>query len=268
VRALWSSFAYEGGRDLSQVSRAMPIDIVEEAVAAARAGQPIYSLEAEFETVSIAEARKLGLPADWVAKLEKAGGANRQLLRVSRLVAGSPAAATLRDGDLLLAVNGAPVSRFRDVELATQLPAVSLTILRDGKEVGLDVETVALGGRDIDRLLLWAGTVLHAPHRAMSAQRGIPPEGVFVAYFSYGSPATRYGLVAGRRILEVDGRATPDLDSFIAAVRGRTDRSAVRLKTVAWNGTVDVVTLKLDLHYWPTNELVRTPGGWVRTGLD
>jgi S1-C subfamily serine protease len=268
VRALWSSFAYEGGRDLSQVSRAMPIDIVEEAVAAARAGQPIYSLEAEFETVSIAEARKLGLPADWVAKLEKAGGANRQLLRVSRLVAGSPAAAALRDGDLLLAVNGGPVSRFRDVELATQLPAVSLTILRDGKEVGLDVETVALGGRDIDRLLLWAGTVLHAPHRAMSAQRGIPPEGVFVAYFSYGSPATRYGLVAGRRILEVDGRATPDLDSFIAAVRGRTDRSAVRLKTVAWNGTVDVVTLKLDLHYWPTNELVRTPGGWVRTGLD
>ncbi len=91
----------------------------------------------------------------------------------------------------------------------------------------------------------------------MSAQRGILPEGVFVAYFSYGSPATRYGLVAGRRIVEVDGRPTPDLDSFIAAVRGRPDRSAVRLKTVAWNGTVDVVTLKLDLHYWPTYELVR-----------
>ncbi len=268
VRALWSSFAYEGGRNLSQVSRAMPSDIVEEAVAAARGGQPIYSLEAEFETVSIAEARKLGLPANWVAKLEKAGGANRQLLRVSRLVAGSPAATSLRDGDLLLAVNGRPVNRFRDVELATQMAVVSLTVLRDGKEMDIDVETVALGGRDIDRLLLWAGTVLHAPHRAMSAQRGILPEGVFVAYFSYGSPATRYGLVAGRRIVEVDGRPTPDLDSFIEAVCGRPDRSAVRLKTVAWNGTVDVVTLKLDLHYWPTYELMRTPDGWVRTGLD
>jgi S1-C subfamily serine protease len=268
VRALWSSFAYEGGRNLSQVSRAMPAAIVEEAVAAARSGQPIYSLEAEFETVPIAEARKLGLPPGWVARLEKEGGAHRQLLRVSRLVAGSPAATSLRDGDLLLAVDGRPASRFREVELATQLPTVSLTVLRDGKEVQLDVATVALGGRDIDRLLLWAGTVLHAPHRAMSAQRGIPPEGVFVAYFNYGSPATRYGLVAGRRIVEVDGRPTPNLDSFIEAVRGRPDRSAVRLKTVAWNGTVDVVTLKLDLHYWPTYELVRTPDGWVRTALD
>jgi S1-C subfamily serine protease len=246
----------------------MPADIVQEAVVAAKDKRPIYSLEAEFDTVSIAEARKLGLPPDWVARLEKEGGAHRQVLRITRLVAGSPAATSLRAGDLLLAVDGRPVSRFREVELATQSTSVPLTVLRDGKEVRLDVATVALGGGDIDRLLLWAGTVLHAPHRAMSAQRGIPPEGVFVAYFNYGSPATRYGLVAGRRIVEVDGRPTPDLDSFIEAVCGRPDRSAVRLKTVSWNGTVDVVTLKLDLHYWPTYELQRTPDGWVRSGLD
>jgi S1-C subfamily serine protease len=110
--------------------------------------------------------------------------------------------------------------------------------------------------------------VLHAPHRAMSAQRGIPPEGVFVAYFSYGSPATRYKLFAGRRIVEVDGRATPDLDAFIAAVSGRGDRSSVRLKTVTWNGSVEVITLKLDRHYWPTYELVRTRAGWERRPVD
>ena len=268
VRALWSSFAYEGGRELTQVSRALPAGIVEEAVGAAKGGGPLFSLEAEFETVSIAEARKRGLPADWVAKLEDEGNSHRQALGVARVVAGSPAAASLRAGDLLLAVNGRPVSRFRDVELATQSPSVSLTVLRDGRETRLEVATVALGGRDIDRLLLWAGTVLHAPHRAMSAQRGIPPEGVFVAYFSYGSPATRYGLVAGRRIVEVDGHPTPDLDAFIAAVRGRPDRAPVRLKTVTWNGSVEVVTLKLDLRYWPTRELTRTPDGWVSTALD
>jgi S1-C subfamily serine protease len=268
VRALWSSFVYEGGHDLSQVNRAMPAGIVQEAIAVATGTQPLYSLEAEFDTVSVAGARKLGLSADWVVKLEEQGGAHRQVLRVTRVVAGSPAAASLHAGDLLLAVNGRPVGRFREVELATQSPTVSLTVLRDGKEARLDVATVALGGRDIVRLLLWAGTVLHAPHRAMSAQRGIPPEGVFVAYFSYGSPATRYGLVAGRRIVEVDGRLTPDLDAFIAAVRGRPDRAPVRLKTVTWNGAVEVVTLKLDLRYWPTSELVRTPDGWLRTGLD
>ena len=130
------------------------------------------------------------------------------------------------------------------------------------------VRTEALGGQDIDRLFLWSGAVLHAPHRAMSAQRGIKPEGVFVAYFSYGSPSTRYKLYAGRRIVEVDGRPTPDLDAFIAAVRGRPDRSAVRLKTVTWNGSVDVTTLKLDTQYWPTRELRRTDTGWVSRTID
>jgi S1-C subfamily serine protease len=268
VRALWSSFVVEGGRDPSQVNRGMSVTVVQEAVEAVRDGRPLRSLEVEFDAVPMSQARKLGLPDGWVERLEAQSGAHRQVLSVARVVAGAPAAATLHEGDLLLAIDGRPVSRFREVELATQAPTVSVTLLRDGKEQVVDVATVVLGGQDIDRLLLWAGAVLHSPHRAMSAQRGIPPEGVFVAYFSYGSPATRYRLFAGRRIVEVDGRPTPDLDAFIAAVRGRADRSAVRLKTITWNGTTEVITLKLDLHYWPTDELRLTPDGWKRTPVE
>ncbi len=269
VRALWSSFAYEGGRELSQVNRAMPAEIVKEAVEAARGAHPLYSLEVEFETVSIAEARKLGLPADWVMKLEDEGGAHRQALRISRVVAGSPAAASLRAGDLLLAVNGRPVSRFREVELATQAPAVSLTVLRDGKESRLDVATVALGGGDIDRLLLWAGTVLHAPHRAMSAQRGIPPAGRvrrLLQRMARPRRATAFSPDAASSRWTATRRRTSTRSS--RPIRGRPDRSPVRLKTVTWNGSVEVVTLKLDLRYWPTCELRRTPGGWERVALD
>jgi S1-C subfamily serine protease len=174
----------------------------------------------------------------------------------------------LREGDLLLAIDGQPMNRFRDVELATRAGQVKVTVLRDGQELTVDVATAPLGGGDIDRLLQWAGAVLHAPHRAMSVQRGIPPEGVFVAFFAYGSPATRYKLYAGRRIVEVDGRPTPDLDAFIAAVQGRPDRSSVRLKTVTWNGSTEVITLKLDLHYWPTVELRRGSDGWTRHELN
>jgi S1-C subfamily serine protease len=268
VRALWSSFAVEGGHDVSQVSRGLPVEVVVEAVEAVRAKRVLYSLEVEFEALPVAQARKLGLPEAWVQRLESSSGAHRQVLSVSRVVAGSPAAGKLHEGDLLLAINGRPVTRFREVELASQAQAVAVTVLRDGAESTFEVETAPLAGQDIDRLLLWAGAVLHAPHRAMSAQRGIPPEGVFVAYFSYGSPSTRYKLYAGRRIVEVDGRPTPDLDAFIAAIRGRPDRSAVRLKTVTWNGTTDVITLKLDLHYWPTYELRLTPQGWERSPIE
>ncbi len=267
VRALWSSFATESGRDFVQVNRGLPIDLVVEMVEAVRSGRPIFSLEAEFDAVPISAARRLGLDEGWVARLESLDGP-RQALSVSRVVAGSPAAGVLREGDLLLAVDGQPVNRSRLVERLTQAPRVSATLLRDGRESIVEVDTAALGGGDIDRLLLWAGAVLHAPHRAMSQQRGIPPEGVFVAYFSYGSPATRHKLYAGRRIVEVDGRPVPDLDAFVAAVRGRPDRSSVRLKTVTWNGSTEVITLKLDRHYWPAYELRRGPAGWERRAVD
>ena len=268
VRAMWSSFATEGGRDTTQISRGMPADLVLEAAEAARSAKPLYSLETEFDALPISAARKLGLPDAWVTKLEARNPAHRQVLAVARVVAGSAAADVLKEGDLILAVDGVTLNRFREVEEASQKPAVSLTLLRDGKEMTVPVQTAALGGRDIDRMLLWAGAVLHAPHRAMSAQRGIPPEGVFVAYFAYGSPATRYQLFAGRRIVEVDGKPTPDLDAFIAAVKSRPDRSSVRLKTVTWNGTVDVTTLKLDRQYWPAYELRRTDSGWQRHEID
>jgi S1-C subfamily serine protease len=267
VRALWSSFATEGGREATQVSRGMPAGVVLEAVAAARSGQPLYSLEAEFEALPIAAARKLGLPDAWVSKFESRNAEHRQVLAVSRVAAGSDAAQQLREGDLLLAVDGETLNRFREVERATQAPEVRLTVLRDGTEQALTVRTAALHGEDIDRLLLWSGAVLHAPHRAMSIQRAIPPEGVFVAYFAYGSPATRYGLYAGRRIVEVDGKPTPDLDAFIAAVGGRQNGTSVRLKTLSWNGTTDVTTLKLDTDYWPSYELRRTQGGWQRSAI-
>jgi len=90
-----------------------------------------------------------------------------------------------------------------------QSPEASVTVWRDRAEKTLQMKSVALNGRDIDRVLIWAGATLQAPHRAMAAQRGIAPYGVFVSFFFYGSPATHYGLYAGRRITEVDGQPTP-----------------------------------------------------------
>jgi len=143
-----------------------------------------------------------------------------------------------------------------------------VTVWRGSGEQTLDVSTAELSGRDVDRLIEWAGATLQVPHRAMSAQRGIAPVGVYVGYFAYGSPATRYGLYPGRRIVEVDGMPTPNLDAFLGAVAGRQDRSSLRLKTITWNNAPEVITLKLDKHYWPTYELRRTDSGWVRAPRD
>ncbi len=269
VLAMWSSFAFESQRELEQINRGMPSDLVSEMIGVVANGRPLYSFEAEFDVQSLAVARGLGLPDEWVRRFEEHNPQRRQVLGINRLVAGSPAAVLLEPGDLLLAVDGKVVNRFREVERAVQNPAVSVTVWRDGAEKTLQMKTVALNGRDIDRVLIWAGATLQAPHRAMAAQRGIAPYGVFVSFFFYGSPATHYGLYAGRRITEVDSQPTPDLDAFIRAVSGKPDRASLRLKTISWNGQTDVITLKLDKHYWPAYELNRQEDGtWIRTSLD
>jgi pro-apoptotic serine protease NMA111 len=268
VVGLWSSFAYESGRELAQDNRGVPIDLVSDMLDRVRNDKSLHSLEAEFIVEPLANARELGLSEDWTKKLTQHNSTQRQVLTVVRMVGGSPAARLLKQGDIVLAIDGNIVTRFREVERATgDKPSVKVTVWRNGSEQTIEVPTVELSGLDVNRIVQWAGATLQAPHRAMSAQRGIAPVGVYVGYFAYGSPATRYGLYPGRRIVEVDGVPTPNLDAFLAAVRGRPDRSSVRLKTITWNNAPEVITLKLDAHYWPTYELVQTPNGWERHSL-
>jgi S1-C subfamily serine protease len=268
VIATWASFAYEAGREMAQENRGVSADLVQEMLTLVRDKKPLHSLEVELLPVPLSGARKLGLSDQWIQKMEQHSPDRRQVLSIARLVGGAPSGKVLRSGDLILDVDGVIVNRFREVEKAVQKPTVRVTVWRDGAEQTVDVPTVALEGGDLDRILVWAGAVLQKPHRALAAQRGVEPAGVFVAYFAYGSPATRYQLWAGRRIVEVDGQPTPDLDAFIKAVSGREDRSSLRLRTVSWNGSIDVITLKLDKRYWPTYELERGPGGWTRTSLE
>ncbi|HVC00775.1 MAG TPA: trypsin-like peptidase domain-containing protein [Steroidobacteraceae bacterium] len=269
VRALWSSFAYDTPQGIAQANHGIPAGIVTEMVKDVVAGRPIYSLQAEFGVDSLADARRLGLTDAWVHRFEAHAERRRQVLSIDRLAAGSDEARLLEPGDLLLAIDGRVVNRFREVELAVQRPQVTVTVWRGGAAKTIRLATVPLWGRGIDRVLLWAGATLQAPYRALAIQRAIPRTGVFVSFFDFGSPATHYGLFAGRRITEVDGRRIANLDAFIRAVAGKPDRASLRLKTVTWNGQVNMITLKLDKHYWPAYELERQADGeWRRIDLD
>jgi pro-apoptotic serine protease NMA111 len=269
VLGTWSSFAYENGRELTQDTRGVPIGLVADMLDRVRSGRALHSLEAEMAVQPLANAREIGLPDSWTQRLAQHTPTRRQVLTITRLVGGSAAARMLQQGDLLLAIDGQVVTRFREVEVAAaDKELVQVTVWRGQAEQTLEVPTAELSGSDVERLVQWAGATLQAPHRAMSEQRAIPPVGVYVAYFAYGSPATRYGLFPGRRIVEVDGVPTPNLDTFLKAVTGRPDRSSVRLKTITWNNAPEVITLKLDRHYWPAYELTHGSGGWVRTALE
>ncbi|MDH3576689.1 MAG: PDZ domain-containing protein [Gammaproteobacteria bacterium] len=267
VAAAWSSFMLQSGGDSAQFNRGVGSEVVKTFVETVREGRPFYSLEAEFVYAPLFAARKMGVDEEWVARLEENNPVRRRALSITRLVAGTPAAKLLKNGDMVLAIDGNVVTSYRAIEKAVQKPEVVVTVWRNDKVHEITVQTAALDGLGIDRAISWAGALLQDPHRAMAAQRGVDTDGVYVAYFSYGSPSTRYGLWAGRRVVEVNETPTPDLQAFIDAVKGIKHRESVRLKTVTWNGTAEVITLKLDNQYWPAYEIRRTEDGWRRTGF-
>ncbi|MDX1563006.1 MAG: hypothetical protein R3305_08765, partial [Gammaproteobacteria bacterium] len=265
--ALWASFAYQAGRDTTQVNMGIPSDLVVDMVEAMRAERPIRSLEVEWLLSPLASARKLDLPEDWARRYEAHNPQRRQVLSVANTVAGSPAANVLRAGDLLLSIDGQLANSFREVERATQKETVEVVFLRDGREITETIATVALDGIGIDRVLLWAGALIQAPHRELAAQRGLSLGGVYVSFYNFGSPASRAGLFAGRRIAAVNGVATPTLDRFIDVVSSLEEGESVRLNAVSFNDVPEVITLELDEHFWPAYELRRVGDSWQRLML-
>jgi pro-apoptotic serine protease NMA111 len=267
VAALWVSFVYDDGSHSQEVQRGIPADVVEDMVHRVAVGGELRSLDAELYLMPMAQARKLGLPDAWAAKLGTASPEKREVLAVARLTADTPAEQVLQLGDMLLAVDGKPVATFRQVEKASTQKDLDLTILRDGAVKDIKTSTVTLPSDGTERILLWAGALLQKPHHAAAAQRQVPSDGLLVGFYNFGSPASRYGLVAGWRIVGVNGVATPDMDSFIKAVQGLKDRDNVRLAVRNWEGTGQVITLKLDQKYWPTYEVTHTDQGWQRQAL-
>jgi S1-C subfamily serine protease len=264
--ALWSSFAFEGGAEVLQENKGTPIDLVEEMLNIVRNDSSLRSLEAEFRQIPLSVARNYDLPKEWLERLEEVDPERRQLLSVVRTVAGTPTAGVLKPGDLLLSINDQPVTRFRDVERATQQDRVTVIVWRNKAEARFVIDTASLNGRGVRRAVMWSGALLQSPYRQMAAQRAIVSEGVYVAFFAYGSPASRYGLTAGSRIVEVNGIEVEGLDGFIAAVQGIPEGESVLLKTVTWNDAVKVITVKLDPVYWPTWEVLYN-GDWHRIAI-
>jgi len=266
VAALWASFSTDARGKPDSFFAGIPIAMLRDMIAPLREGRPLRwrSIGAELESIPLAAARNRGLSRATAARLEEVDPNRRRVLGVRRVEAGGPAAGALRAGDLLLEAAGKPVTRVREVERAAASGPLQLRVLREGVEIPVAYKPRELDGSGTEQAVLWAGALLQRVPRELALQRGSPRSGVYVAGRWGGSPAQRYGLHVTRRITAVDGTATPDLSRFLAAVRGKGDRDSLRLRTVNLDGKPSVLTLQLDLEYWPTGTLEKTRGGWER----
>lgn len=268
VLAQWASFAYDSGNDVKQFEMGIPIDLVKDLMDRWQECHcfKVHSLGLELAALSVAQASKLGLDEDWLERFQTPNG-RRQVLAVARRVAGSDAAGKIRVGDLLLAIDGHMVRTFRDVEKLSQKPGVNLTIVRDGKQQEIEVNTRELNGKGIRHFLQWSGALVQNPHRALASQRGIKPEGVYVSFVWFGSPADRNNLSAVTRIMEINGHKIRDLDDFIQHVKSLENEEFIQLKVMDLRDRVSVLTLRQDKFYWPTREIYRQDGEWESRDL-
>lgn len=264
VRGLWASFVDLSGEEPDAWFAGIPARHILDSLAHLDAGASGWpAVGAELVPVPLSVARDLGLDVETLTALE-AADPERVVLGVSRLAAGSPAASTLEEGDLIVRVGGDIVTRPGRVEDAVRTGAATVEVLRRGQLQTVTLEPWMLDVTGTRRAVGFAGALLHAPHAPVAQQRGIPQEGVFVAWYWYGSPAGRYGLRPTRRIVAVDGKPTPDLDAFLDAVGNREVGDGVRLETVDLQGRRKVLTLEMDPVFWPTYQLIRGEDGWSR----
>jgi len=295
VQALWGSFStqvkYSDSSDDHQFVRGIPIYAISQVldkIINGTEGPPLLIngikrpmplvriLEAELYPTLLSKARSFGLSDEWVRALAKKDPIRRQVLRVKGCLAGSRAELVLEQGDMLLAIDGEPITNFRDVENSCQRldecknpeGNLRMTVFRQGLELELLAGTDVRDGFGTTHMANWCGSVVQDPHPAVRALGFLPEEGhgVYVARWCHGSPVHRYGLYALQWIVEVNGKPTPDLKTFVNVTKELEHGEFVRVRTVHLNGKPRVFTLKQDLHYWPTWELTFDPetAAWHR----
>eukprot|EP00842_Homolaphlyctis_polyrhiza_P002290 jgi/Hompol1/3061/HPOL_000028-RA len=271
VQGLWLSFLGEltpNGRD-NEYNLGIGIDFVLDGILPSlrRGEKPkLAGLAAEFSPILISQARNMGLSDEWITRIENTNAGRRQLFVVKKVEPESRTSTSLRDLDLILAIGDKIVTHIRELDVSVHCDeSLDLTILRDKKELRANVPTDIIDGESTHHVVIWAGAILHAPHKAALQQSKVIPSRIYVAGRAKGSPAYNFGIAETQWITHVNGKPTKTLDEFVEAVRNLPDQSYVRLKTISFDLIPWVVSVKIDSHYWPLTQLRRDDScetGW------
>ena len=269
VVAAWMSFSFGEASKLKQYEWGIPAEIIKDLLKEWRCCKQfrVRSLEVQLSSLSISDARKLGLSNAWTDKLQDTKH-KRQVLVVSRRVAGSDAEEKLLEGDMVLAIDGTIMRNYRDVEKMAMKDNLTLTINRSGKELDIQLKTRELSSLGTDSVLLWAGALIQNPHRELALQRGIKSEGVYVSYVYHGSPANRSSLSALMRIVEINGERVKGLDRFKELVHDFRNKKFLQLKVLDLLNRESLISLKQNQFYWPSREIFKVNNEWLSKSQD
>ncbi len=144
---------------------------------------------------------------------------------VARVMEGSPAEkGGLKDGDVVVALNGQPVKNvrelLRDVARLKVKEQTPMTVIRSGQQIQLNIE---IGERPQEETELrgrknWRGLEVAAltPEIAQRLGLGRAAEGVVISNIEPGSPAEEAGLEIGEPLFEINRQPVRSVKEFVA----------------------------------------------------
>ncbi|RIA90832.1 trypsin-like cysteine/serine peptidase domain-containing protein [Glomus cerebriforme] len=276
VQGLWLTYSYQNDNcEEITYMKGFPISLIKPTLKSLKDGETpiLHGLDVEFRTMRIVEAKNYGLSDEWVKKIESIKNSNHTLLHIINILdSTSPAGKLLKVGDIILMINGNIITKMSDLPAAIHYSKeVEILILRDREEKEYKVETIPYYGKETTRVVGWSGAVIQEPYKAVLEQVRNVPTGVYVSHTLCGSPAY-VSITPGVWIIEIQERKVSDLDSCLEAIHAfekelvdDDDDGYVRIKIINNNDVTDVVTMKLDPHYWNTWQLIEdkeTLTGW------
>ncbi|RAL60336.1 hypothetical protein DID88_000112 [Monilinia fructigena] len=253
VQALW--LTYLGERSASSGKRC-------------RILSRLRMLSVEFNTIQMAQARVMGVSEEWIHKVAEDNLSRHQLFMVrKRTFERNSESGALLEGDIILSLNGKIITRVNELDVMYDHETLDAVIVRDCKEMKIKLDTVSADDLETDRAISFCGAILHRPHHAVRQQISKLHSEVYVAARTRGSPAYQYNLAPTNFVTHVNGKPTPDLESFLKVVIKIPDNTYFRIKVVTFDNVPWVITMKKNDHYFPTTEWIQDrseKSGWKR----
>lgn len=198
------------------------------------------------------ECRRLGLSTDWEQAIRTAFPKETGMLVAEVVLPKGPAASKIEEGDVLLQVNGEPVTQFirLDAILDDSVGGnVSMMLQRGGENLHVELNVADLHAITPDRFVTVAGGSFHdlSYQQARLYAIGIKDAGVFVCEAA-GSFRLGDGCDSGWLIQEIDNKPTPDLNTFVEVMKSIPGKILLMLPLLSYIFAYNIVLFGRTFH--------------------
>lgn len=226
-------------------------------------------LPADFEGITMANGKAMGVPDELIHNFLDADCRNSQLFMVRKTLDGVGSHPNpLLEGDVIYSLDGELCTSWAHFDIACPRK-VRAVVVRQGEPCPkrVDIHTVDASSLETNCCIEFCGAYLQKPPSSVRQHVDQLPSEVYVSHIAAGSPAERYALLAESFITMVNDMAVKDLASFKGVIAQLPkDQSTLKLTLVA-EGRVRELGIRQESTYFPPTEWVENGGTWEkRTG--